>query len=268
MYNDELIIEIPEEELVKAINEELQGLDDLSLFVEEGADDVPPEDLEGLDELERRIYRKLYPFWKKRMFARMRNRFPQRIRQFAMKSAVAASQKILQKAVKATDKGVAGFWYHGSIVTGIDKRFFTQAGIAPNDKTNLDTPGKLSTTQDCIIRGIQLWFDPTVLSLTDLDTIKSMLNGTFELKIQDKSVIRAPLSYIADLNPCIALDGSTSAIDKVVLRNSRLERGILKLQPIHVKANGNVEVYVNWDSTFSNSNIYMYIGLIGIKRRR
>ena len=235
-----------------------QDLEGLELVVDQRVpDDVDEEDLEGLGELERGIFRRLWPVYKRR--------FIRKLRPVIKEIAPAIVERGMEKVL--THGGKPIFVYHGSKVTGSDKRFFTQAGIATDDKYNMDTPGKISTEKNTIITGLSVWFDPAVLSLSDLDTIKSMLAGTFTLKVSDKDMFKVPINFVADVNPEIALaiDGNSAAtqVDKVVLRNTRVERGVFRLHPIYVKKNVSVELKAEWDSTFTNSSIYLYVALIG-----
>ena len=102
---------------------------------------------------------------------------------------------------------------------------------------------------------------------------KAIKEGRLVLRKGQEVLFDVPLSMVADYNPQVAVsvDGNTSPATKTlyVLRNSKLERGMLPVRGIHFSPDDTVKVEVkNLTSIPSTSTVPMTLYLAGVKVER
>jgi hypothetical protein len=156
--------------------------------------------------------------------------------------------------------GETGLWYHGKMprdAATIEYFSAKQSGERFNFKVDGIQPEK-----DTIITGISAFFEPLKTTPTDIDSIISkMINADIILKIGDEEKLKLPLSYILDFNPVVALDGNTTATNLVYFRNSKLEKGIFKLDNISYPAKKTLQLTVDFKESFTNTTYWLFFAI-------
>jgi|Deesub1362B_J571_1020462.scaffolds.fasta_scaffold00033_118 hypothetical protein len=242
-------------ELTPIIEEALRELEGLPLE-EEMVEIVPEEimevaDIEGLTEEDLGAIRRLFPFYGKLWKRRLR-RLP-RFRRWV-------GRTIKKVRTRLPAIGEMSIWYHGKqpADNSTIEYFSTKAS---GDRYNFKKDG-IQPDEDVVITGISAFFEPRVTNTTDIDNILSkMMQADVMLKIGDEEKLKVPLSYIIDFIPVVGLDGSTAAIDKIYMANTKLEKGIFKLDNIHYPAKKTLQITVDFRDTFSNSTYWLYFAI-------
>lgn len=244
-----------EVELTPIIEEALRELEGLPL--EEEFEEITPDevfaiaDIEGLTEEDLGAIKRLFPFYG-RLWRRKIRKSP-RFRTWLRRTV----RKIKTKLPAV---GEVGIWYHGkqpadnstieyfSTKTAGDRYNFKKDGIQPDE--------------DVVITGISAFFEPRVTNTSDIDDILSkMMQADVILKIGDEEKLKIPLSYIIDFTPVVGLDGSSAAVDKIYMANTKLEKGIFKLDNINYPAKRTLQITVDFRDSFSNSTYWLYFAI-------
>jgi hypothetical protein len=170
------------------------------------------------------------------------------------------TREIIERKIKKEKIGEVGLWYHGkkpADAATIEYFSAKQSGERFNFKVDGIQPEK-----DITITGISAFFEPLKATPTDIDNIISkMINADIILKIGDEEKLKLPLSYILDFNPVIALDGNTSAINLIYFRNSKLEKGIFKLDNILYPAKKTLQLTVDFKESFTNTTYWLFFAI-------
>ncbi len=256
---------IPNEIEVEVSPDDLQGLeaelvldpDEVLAFAQETGELQGLEDVEQIEKLRRLFHRFRIPLAKAV------------VRRLPMTGTFRRIvERTTHKAIKKIAPAVGGHtqakvWYHKKKLVGNSLTFFSKQDA--EDETNLLTLGKLSDS-DVIIKRLAIWFTPTVLTDTQLGYVNEVMKGKFTLKIGNKEVIEAPVDFVADSNVVAVADGNTSAILKYVMRNSRLDRGMLILDNLHIPKNKTIEATITgFNVPSSSDNIFINVGLAGVE---
>jgi len=229
----ELVID-PDEIIALANSEELQGL----------------EDIEYIRKLREILGRLRRPIAKAVIHRLPSTRV---FRRLVEKTTHKAIQKV---APYIGRKGKGKVWYHRMDLVGSSIEFFSEK---TND-TNIKKAGILADN-DVVIKRISIWFSPYTLNATQFNDINEVLKGQFTLRVDNEVMLEVPVDLLADFNPTV--DGSSSVV--YILKNSKLDKGMLPLEEIHVPKGKTVEAEVTGFSVSSDNGVDITVGLVGIE---
>lgn len=171
------------------------------------------------------------------------------------------THKALKKVAPYVGKqGKAKVWYHKKKLVGNSLEFFA----TKDDNTNIPTSGTLADT-DVVVRRIGVWFEPAMLDDTQMTDIQEFLKGTLKMKVGNEEILEVPVSMLADFNPEVEIDGSSSATIKYFLKNSKLDRGMLVLDNVYIPKGKTVEARVDGFSVSTYHDVDVVVALAGIE---
>ncbi len=142
---------------------------------------------------------------------------------------------------------------------------YVAGNLDPNN-TNIPQGGKLP---NFTLKAIGVGFDiitPDKQQMSEIDT--AIKSGRLQLTKGQEVLIDVPLSMVADYNPQVAvsIDGNSAPAEQTifVLRNSKLERGMLPIKGIHFTPDDTVKIEVKGlNSIATSSTVPMTVILSG-----
>jgi hypothetical protein len=181
--------------------------------------------------------------------------------------AMVTRRKMLSQARQAMQKiqpKEKGLWFHGKLIgSAASTDFFSSK--SSSDRFNFKVDG-IQPEKDVQIVGISAFFEPLAIPYTDYNSIISnMIKADVSLMVGDEEKLRVPLSYILDHNPAPMFDGNTSATNILFMRNSKLEKGVFKVDNIIFPAKKTLQVTVDFRASFTNSTYWLFFAVEYLK---
>ena len=181
--------------------------------------------------------------------------------------ATVTRNKMLSQAKQAVQKiqpKEKGLWFHGKLINSAASTDFFSSKSS-SDRFNFKVDG-IQPEKDVQIVGISAFFEPLAIPYTDYNNIISnMIKADVSLKVGDEEKLKVPLSYILDHNPAPMFDGNTSATNILFLRNSKLEKGVFKVDNIIFPAKKTLQVTVDFKASFTNSTYWLFFAIEYLK---
>lgn len=253
---------VPNEIEVEVSPDELQGLEaelvldpeEVLAFAQETGDLQGLEDVEQLERL-----RRLFTRFRRPIAKAIVRKIPitGTFRRIVEKTTHKAIQKVAPYLGK---QGKAKVWYHKKKLVGNSLEFFS----TKDKNTNIPTSGLLADN-DVVVRRIGVWFEPAMLNDTQMADVQEFLSGILKMKVGSEEILEVPVSMIADFNIEAEIDGSTSATTKYFLKNSRLDRGMLILDNVHIPKDRTVEVRIDEFSISTYHDVDVVVALAGVE---
>jgi hypothetical protein len=225
------------EEILK----ELEGLD-VELTPEEFLRNV---EIEGLDEATLEAIKPIIPA----------------VAMVTRRKMLSQARQVVQKIQLPKERGI---WFHGKLISSAASTDFFSSKSS-SDRFNFKVDG-IQPEKDVQIIGISAFFEPLAIPYTDYTSIISnMIKADVSLKVGDEEKLKVPLSYILDHDPAPMFDGNTSATNILFLRNSKLEKGVFKVDNIIFPAKKTLQVTVDFKASFTNNTYWLFFAVEYLK---
>ncbi len=177
--------------------------------------------------------------------------------------AKVARGKMLSQAKQAVQKiqpKEKGIWYHGKLPTSAETLEYFSSKTS-SDRFNFKVDG-IQPERDLTITGICAFLEPLLIPYNDFtNVVQKILRADVMIKVGDEEKLKVPLSYILDFNPVPMFDGNTTATNLIFLRNSKLERGLFKVDNIIFHAKKTLQVTVDFKESFTNTSYWLFFAV-------
>lgn len=171
------------------------------------------------------------------------------------------ARQVVQKIQLPKERGI---WFHGKLISSAASTDFFSSKSS-SDRFNFKVDG-IQPEKDVQIIGISAFFEPLAIPYTDYTSIISnMIKADVSLKVGDEEKLKVPLSYILDHDPAPMFDGNTSATNILFLRNSKLEKGVFKVDNIIFPAKRTLQVTVDFKASFTNNTYWLFFAVEYLK---